>query len=300
MMPATSDPTDHLSRTGSTVLRHRLVPAVTAACVAVAAAGCGTAGSGGGAAGGDGGGDDTATAAMDGEWTLTSGNGPDGDVPVGDGVEVTLVIDGSAWSGHACNRYSGEVEIDGDAVSIPAMARTEMGCLDDRVTEAETTYHAALGVVTTVTVAEDALTLAGDDAELVFERVPPIPDANLAGTTWVLESLVLGAGPDGAASSVVGDAELILETDGTFRFGTGCNQGGGTYTVVEDTIAFEQAADTTAVDCGGSGPAQEQEDHVMSVLDGEVAFEVVEDRLTLTGDDGGLVYRAIESGSSDG
>lgn len=262
----------------------RLVRVIAAIAVAVLLSGCGQAEDGG--ASGDGGGGD-----LDGDWQLTSGTGPAGEVPLGDGSEVTLTIAGTAWSGQACNSYSGDVQVDGDAVTIGPMTRTEMGCPDGRIMEAEAAYHAALEAVTTVAVADASLTLTGDDTELVYDRLAEVPEADLVGTTWVLESLVSGAGPEGTASSVIGAPELTLTADGRLEAGTGCNGASGTYELDGDRIVTG-SLEGTAMGC--EEPLATQERDIVHVFSAGPTFEVEGDQLTLDTGGLGLVYRALD------
>ena len=63
------------------------------------------------------------------------------------------------------------------------------------------------------------LVLTGDDLELRFHPVPPILTSPLAGTDWVLETLLDGE----TASSVPGDADAAARpTTVRSRRATGC------------------------------------------------------------------------------
>ncbi len=104
-----------------------------------------------------------------GTWTLTSGSGADGDVPIVENNQpVTLVVDESGASGQGpCNNYQG-LSFDDGSVS-GATASTMMACEDD-VMIAEALYLGALEAVEAYEVDGDTLTLTGPDVELRFER----------------------------------------------------------------------------------------------------------------------------------
>ena len=55
--------------------------------------------------------------------------------------------------------------------------------------------------MSTFSMTGDSLTLSGEEVELVFTALPPVPTAELTGTVWVLESLIEGS----RVSSVNGD-----------------------------------------------------------------------------------------------
>jgi heat shock protein HslJ len=252
--------------------------------LALVAGGCG----GGGAS-------SESSAALNGAWVLTSGTTPDGEVEVGDGVEVTLTVDGTSWGGQVCNSYGAQdVEVGDDgSVAIGDVPRTEMACLDDRLMTAEDRYLAAFVAVTAYEVTTDELRLTGDGIELVYAPVASEPDAELVGTVWVLDTVIDGDGPDGTASSVVGDeATLELHDDGSYTFGTGCNTGGGRYELDGDRLVFPQGA-SGASEQGCEGQLGVQEEHVYAVLtDTSADVHLEGQRLTLTAGDRGLAYTA--------
>ncbi|MFA9432073.1 META domain-containing protein [Egicoccus sp. AB-alg2] len=114
---------------------------------------------------------DGAADRLDGTWQLRSGAGPRGEVVMNDTVDVLLTIDGTDWTGSVCNRYvARDVEVDGTALAIGDVARTEMACLDRDVMDAEDAYLAAFAEVTGFRVDEETLTLRNDEVELVYRR----------------------------------------------------------------------------------------------------------------------------------
>lgn len=227
------------------------------------------------------------SADYDGAWGLQSGHGPDGDIAVIEGAPITLDIDGGSASGRAaCNYYGGDVTTDGSSFHLQGGSMTEMAC-EEAIMEAEARYMAALMVADTISREEDTLSLTGPDAELVFEFLAPPPTASLTDTTWHLESLVHGRGPDGFVSSTY-PAELILHGDGKLEGSTGCRRLTGEWIEGGHTIDF------TTFGAEGNCPPdlREQDDHVVGVLGDGFTAEIEGNELTIYAARGtdGLTY----------
>jgi heat shock protein HslJ len=197
---------------------------------------------------------------------------------------VSLAIEGSTVGGiAACNHYGGELDRDGAGLSFGAMTMTEMGC-DEPVMALEAAYVAALGRVEAAARDGDRLRLSGPGVDLEFAIVPPLADADPVGTDWVLESLILGD----AVSSVVGEARLRLDADGTLSGSSGCRGFDASYRIdggtleVRDWIIDMSTCDDAAAD---------QDEHVQAVLEGPMTIAVSGDRLTLMAGERGLDYR---------
>ncbi len=223
-----------------------------------------------------------------GAWLLRHGSGPDGDILVPDDHRITLIVDAGKreLGGQACNHYGGRFELDDDgSISLGVMGMTEMACAEPMMT-AEAAYHAALAAVREVERDGDVLTLTGDGTQLVFERLPPVPDAQLRGTRWTLESLIRGD----AVSSVQGDAWLMLDEDLGLTGSTGCRELSGRYVVSGDQLV---PTDLRA-DGACTTDLEAQDRHVIEVLEGFLAA-VDGDRLTFSLPNGNaLVYRATD------
>lgn len=227
---------------------------------------------------------------LGGSWQLAEGSAPDGPVPLVEGHPVTLVVedaeDGLGGTA-ACNSYGGQYELDGDRITVSELLSTEMACAPPEVMESEQAYLSALARAETVVRDGDRLVLAGDGVELVFERLPDPVDAPLAGTTWVLDTLIEG---DAASNVPAADraVTLMLFEDGSFQAFTGCNTVDGEFVERSGQLDLTPIA-TTDMACPALG---DLEAHVAAVLDGEVDVDVDGDRLTLRGRDGlGLSYR---------
>jgi heat shock protein HslJ len=249
---------------------------VAAVSLLAAVAACG--GTGTGSGGGD----------LDGTWRLVSGRDAGGSLPDLADRQVTLVVDGEQAGGvSACNHYGGRIEVDGETVSIGDLGGTEMGCEPD-VMELEQRYLAALGAVERGERVDDELTLSGPDVALEYDLVPPEPDADLVGTTWLLESLVDGE----TASSTVPGGRLELTDDGTLTAETGCGEVAGTYRLEGD----ETVATLIDPEPGPPTPCDElaaaQHRHMVDVLADGFTWQVDGTRLLVTSPEGlGLEFR---------
>jgi len=222
-----------------------------------------------------------------GAWVLVRGTQDGSAIEVPDDWRVTLNLsaDGEV-GGQACNHYGGTYELDGGRISFSAMSMTEMACEEPMMT-VEAAYHAALAEVTGVERGGDRLTLRGDAVELVLELLPPVPDAALQDTAWVLDSLIQGE----AVSSVQGEPGLKLKADGTLSGSTGCRDFSGAYVVIGDEVEVTSLATT---DQACAAELESQDAFVLGVMEGGFSVAIEGDGLTLGKTDGtGLGYRAV-------
>lgn len=254
---------------------HRAVLLLSAA-MALAACGGGT------GSGGTGGGPD-----VTGDWELAGGTADGAALPQPPGARATLRLgDGEVGGTSFCNLYSASYRLSVSSFSVDGLGGTDMGCEPD-VMAAESAYLDALGDVEGAASDGADLLLTGDGVELRFTPVAPVPEDELVGTRWTLETLVDGE----TASSPVGEpATLELSHDGTLTGSTGCRDLTGRFTIEGDVVrATELFAGTD--DCPADVAAQDG--HVVTVLGDGFQVWVDGDRLTLSDPDGrGLVYRA--------
>lgn len=219
-------------------------------------------------------------------WELRSGSVDGASLPIVDGYPITLAFadDTTAGGTAACNGYGASYDVSGSGITFSELIWTEMGCTPELIMESEQTYLGALPRVMTFSLADDRLTLTGEDVELVFDALPPVPAAELSGTVWVLDSLVQGD----SVSSVLGErATLELFTDGSMLGSTGCRNIHGSYTVGGADVVVGLTVDG---DCPEE--PKDQHNHVITVLD-KFRAEVDGETLTITTPHGqGLVYRA--------
>jgi heat shock protein HslJ len=253
----------------------RGIPLAAAVSVLAVVAACG--GTGTGSGGVD----------LDGSWRLVSGRDADGSLPDLATRPVTLVVDGEQAGGvSACNHYGGRVEVDGDTVDIGELGGTEMAC-EPAVMDLEQRYLAALGAVERGERTGGALTLSGPDVALEYDLVPPEADAELVGTTWLLESLIDGE----TASSTVPGGRLELADDGILTAETACGEVHGSYRLDGQAVVPQLDVAPAPARCDEQASAQHR--HVVGVLSGRFTWQVDGTRLLVTSPEGlGLEYRA--------
>lgn len=232
-------------------------------------------------------------ASLNGEWQLQSGTNQGAAIPIVAGHAVTLRIDGTSVDGTAaCNHYGGKLEINGTTIKLSELGQTEMACADDGVMASEAAYVAALPRVTGAERDGDSLVLTGPNVELRFTGLQPVPDADLVGPLWTLETLISGQ----VASSVLDAPTLKLKSDGTLAASTGCRDLTGHYTVSGSTVKVTlDPYDLIAC----AEPMGSQDVHVMQVISAAAGFTIAiqGDSMTATAGDLGLGYRTGATGS---
>jgi heat shock protein HslJ len=206
-------------------------------------------------------------------------------------IRLSFTDDGRLVASAGCNSMSGQAEVRDGRLVVAELGQTEMGCDPDR--HAQDQWLAEfLGSRPRFDLAENELTLTGEPAEIrLQDREVADPDRSLHGTRWVVDTVYDGD----AASSVPQGAEAHMTLgDGTFGGSTGCNQMGGNAAADEGagTITFSDVI-ATKIACEDDKMALERA--VLSVLNGEVTYQIKADRLTLTHPDGkGLGLRASQ------
>lgn len=228
------------------------------------------------------------SASLDGEWLLTSGRGPEGEVSVPPRAQVTLEVTAGSMRGTAaCNSYEGRLVVDGSKIRASRIGSTEMACDPARM-RTEHRYLAALETVETYRRSSDQLTLVGKDTKLTFEFVPVPPPSSFTDTEWRLEGLLHGTGMEGTMSSPQA-ARIRFNDDGTFEGTTGCRDIEGRWEESGDhisTSAIELAAG------GCRGLKAEQDEHLVSVFEAGFTVSIEENTMALSWDEGerGLYY----------
>ena len=224
-----------------------------------------------------------------GDWVLTGGSIDGADAPALEDHRITMTITGSRIGGTAaCNSYGGELSVRADGLHVEDLAQTAMGCQEPAMS-AETTYLAALARVREIARDGDDLVARGDEVELRFSPLEPPPTVELVGTTWVLDTVLVG---DVAGSPIGEPATFELDQDGTFSGSTGCRTFSGEWVEQGDQIvAPAWGMDQTTC----SRELSAQDTHVASVI-GDGFVPTIEGNLLTLMDPGGvgLVYRAGE------
>lgn len=228
----------------------------------------------------------------DGSWVLVSGAAGGTPVTLIDGWDVTIDFDGPQIGGTAaCNGYGGTARIDDGAISIGELSQTEMGCQTD-VMSLEQQFLASLATVTAITVDDDRLTLAGAGDEWLFERLAPVPTADILGTTLILDTVI--DGETATNSPLMSSATLELRADGTLTGSTGCRQLTGEWVETGAEILFTTFSAIDDPAAGACAPESEALDStIVSVLGDGFGVEIDGNRITLTASGNqGLSYLA--------
>lgn len=224
---------------------------------------------------------------VQGDWVLVSGHLDGEEIALVDGWNVTMSIDGDRIGGTAaCNSYGGTVAAEGELglggpFVVGELSWTEMGC-EPEVMELEQQFLAALGRVDSYELA-DTLSLAetGVGTGLRFERVQPVADTELVGTTWRLDTLITG---DAASNSRgMDDAFLEFHDDGTLAGSTSCRRLEGEWVLQGATVQVPTLAAIDDPTAGVCSPESESLDGaIIAVVESGMMVEIDGNRLTLT------------------
>ena len=223
-------------------------------------------------------GEETAWHQEPGTWELTAGSVDGESISVPAGSRVTLAVDGDMVGGTAaCNGYGGDIRVEGAAVRIGPLSGTDMACAQ-AVLRAEEQFREGLPRVSTASREGDVLTLSGAGVSLRFALQAPVAIDDVVGHVWVLKTIT----DRGTSWSPVGKPTLRLLDDGTLSGSTGCRDLEGRYVVYGDGIT------TPELGADGECPAdlQDQDNHVIFLLEGSFRARVEGDRLMLTSDGG--------------
>lgn len=186
-----------------------------------------------------------------------------------------------------CNLLDGRYEILAGTFVLGDASMTLIGC-DPALHEQDEWYFGFLQSNPTIVVEGDSLVLEEGDTRLEYlDQEVATPDLPLLGTTWTVDTIIEGDAAIGA--DWPDPATLVLRSNGTVDVYTGCNSGSGTYRVVNDAITFADVAVTERACLDEL--TQQLEAAVLGVVSGPqpVTWEITVDRLSLRGEDVGLV-----------
>lgn len=124
-------------------------------------------------------------------------------VAIPDGTTLDMNINRGKISGNGgCNGFGGTIDIvDAATLRIRNLAWTEMACEPFEILDFEQQYLSALSAVSAWTADPKGVTFLTDIAELRYVADAPAVQQPLEKTTWVLDTIFSGDGPDRAASS---------------------------------------------------------------------------------------------------
>jgi heat shock protein HslJ len=204
------------------------------------------------------------------------------------GSTITLTFEeGRIGIQAGCNTMGSQYRVEDGVLVIGQMITTEMAC--DEPLMAQDRFLGEFLYNTTIALDGDTLTLSKDGVSLTLtDREVADPDRSLEGTTWLVDSLV---SLQAVSSMPAGVEASLVFADGQVQVASGCNTGSGSAEIGDATITFGPIA-TTRMAC--EQPAMDAEAQILAVLQGEVGYAIEADRLTLTGDDAGLILRAQE------
>jgi heat shock protein HslJ len=210
-----------------------------------------------------------------------------------DGTRIRLEFtdDGRIVANAGCNTLFSDVSIGDRTLDVGLVGGTEMGC-DEDLHDQDTWLAAFLESDPEWALDGDRLTLTSGTIEMVLlDRMEADPDRPLEGTRWVVDTIITG---DAASSMFAGTEDLAwLMIDGDrFTASSGCRDVDGSVAVDDDRLRFSDAVQTDPI----CPPELEEVDTVLlTILTGDVDFEITANRLRLDHPDGvGLGLHADE------
>jgi heat shock protein HslJ len=228
---------------------------------------------------------EVAAAALDLDGKAFTATGVEGYEPVPDSQLTLTFQDGSLSVNAGCNTMTSTYEVTGDQLAWTGTpAATMMGCADELMNQDTWLINLFTEGVTAALEGEE-LTLTSDDVTITLSTVP---DAELVGTAWALESTMANEAVSTSAPPELGVPTLKIAEDGSAQVFTGCNTGSTTVEVTDTTLTFAPLA-MTRMFCED---AADLETAVTTVLDGETTYVIDGTTLTITKGDTGLVYTA--------
>lgn len=212
------------------------------------------------------------------------------------GSTLRLGFDDSTVSASAgCNAMSASAQWD-DAVLVvdgQSLSMTEMGCAPDLMHQ-DAWFADFLTSRPRLSETSSTLTLTSSDTAIVLiDEQVAVPDRDLTGTTWQLDSIT-SAGAVGSIPSGV-TSTIEFDSDGQVLANLGCNSAGGSYRLRGDVVTIGSLA-TTLMAC--QPPASDVESEVLGFLQGELTYSIDGDSLALTAQEvvgtgpTALIYRA--------
>jgi heat shock protein HslJ len=131
------------------------------------------------------------TGPLEGDWQLIQARDAVGDFAV-EHAAITLEVRGQSASGYAaCGDYALRLTGEPARVAFQEPAGSEQAASEQcspQLEQLRVLFLDALTATDSATVEGETLRLRGDDTHLVFIAIPRFPEAQLDGTSWVLES----------------------------------------------------------------------------------------------------------------
>ncbi|MFC0678567.1 hypothetical protein ACFFGH_12025 [Lysobacter korlensis] len=244
----------------------------------------------------------TAARPLDGDWLLIQARDSVGRFAVLN-AGISLTVRGQEASGYAgCGEY--RVSLSGTApeaefsTPVELQSATAFEVCAPPLMQVRVQYLAALRSSSRATVEGRALRLSGPDTELVFWPAPRFPEAQLSGTSWVLEQY--GETWSRQQNTPMSrPSTLQFLDDGKFSAVLACRSSLGFYRVAVTQVSavLHDVRSSPFTYCPRGAAVQDL--FVSRVLD-QFRAAVQGDRLTLTRDRLQLVYRKTGDASGAG
>lgn len=215
-------------------------------------------------------------------WRLTAVRGLDAKQLAAVRQGVTARFDGGRLQGFSgCNQLVGSYTLDGDRVTIPALAGTMMAC-PPPVMQVEDAVKKALAGTLIFAVADGHLTLTvpGENDPLLTFAAAPAP--RLDGVTW--EVTGFNNGRQAVVSPLLGTTLAVTFQNGVVSGDAGCNTFRGSYRRDGQSLAIGSLA-LTRKHCDGKGIMQQEREFV-AALESTTTWAIERDTLDLHRADG--------------
>ena len=211
-------------------------------------------------------------------------------------VEGTTIVigfhDGQMQANAGCNQMSGQASYADGVLDVgQGLAMTEMACDPPARMDQDQWLAELLGAKPSLALDGDTLVLTSGETVVNFtDKTVAQPDASLTGTRWNLDAIGTG-GADGAVSSIPTGvtSTMSISSDNEMVLDAGCNTGGADVQITESTMTVGPVRLTRML-CDDA--ANQVEQSVLSVLEGDVDYVIASDMLTVTKGDNSLTYRA--------
>ncbi|MFN7056721.1 META domain-containing protein [Hyphomonas sp.] len=209
------------------------------------------------------------------EWLVEAMGGVA--VITGSEPRIKFTGDGQINGTTGCNRFFGQYEQAGGALTFSGIGMTRMACMAPGVMEQETTFAGILsGAARLEADALGAITIRGENGiAFTARRLDAAADAAggdpavLMGETWKVEDLNRGGVIDRS------NLTLTFGAGGQMTGSTHCNTIGGSYTASETTITFGPVRSTLRA-CTIEALSH-QERTFTTALQGEMAWRITAD-----------------------
>jgi heat shock protein HslJ len=204
---------------------------------------------------------------------------------------VTVRFDGGRVHGFGgCNQLMGSYALEGERVTLTALAGTMMACPPPQMA-IETAFKRAFTGTLRFSIAANRLTFSAEsdaDPTLVFEAAPP---PRLEGVTWKVTGF--NNGRQAVVSPLIGTTLTLAFQDASVVGFAGCNRFRAKYTRDGNRLTVEPAVATRKV-CAKKG-VMEQERQFLAALESATTWAIDRDMLDLHRPDGERVLLASKS-----